>query len=623
MIFLNKNQLYESLVRKFFYTFLISIVFIISIPVYAITENYREFITIDEIHSGMKGIGKTVFSGIRIEEFEVEVIDVIHGTKISHPYILVKLSGDKIDNNGGISAGMSGSPVYFEGKLAGAISHAWEMSEHNLCLITPIDIMLTLFDYIGKEKQNVYSNASINNAIISLGFDENLNIKLTDLEEILNKINNFSTNNQNSINNFRYIQSPLLIGGFRGRAIDYIKNNLQQYGITLIQTISEFPDINNELEINTGIKKILPGSAVGVQLSTGDVSAISIGTATYCQDNYVLAFGHPFLHYGNVSYLFSAVYIYHSFPSIVMPFKIGSPYLLLGEVIQDRNAGILARINRFPSIVSCKINVFDADRDMNIVSGTKVVPQKTIVQSIIPALLIQSVDNAIDRIGQGTANVKFSLRHKDTGKILYYDNIFFSENDIAVEISQDLNNLFDLLYNNFYERIDLNEIVINVTIKEHNQKAIIKDVKLDIKECYPGDIIEIPIIITPFRQADEQKMVQIKLPDDITADSVVVVVRGGSSKEEMSDKSIPPDNQNYLLNGWPEIEKHLKEKEKNNQIIAEVVLLNDNGRSDLMIRNETDDTKNNLKVILDTNFVIEGYHEIFLNIKNKNISNTE
>jgi hypothetical protein len=155
MIFLNKNQLYKPLVWKFFYILLISIVFNISIPIYAITENYGEFITIDEIHSGMKGIGKTVFSGIKIEEFEVEVIDVIHGTGISHPYILVKLSGDKIDNNGGISAGMSGSPVYFEGKLAGAISHAWEMSEHNLCLITPIDMMLTLFDYIGKEKQNV------------------------------------------------------------------------------------------------------------------------------------------------------------------------------------------------------------------------------------------------------------------------------------------------------------------------------------------------------------------------------------------------------------------------------------------------------------------------------------
>jgi len=612
MIFLNKNQLYKPLVWKFFYILLISIVFNISIPIYAITENYGEFITIDEIHSGMKGIGKTVFSGIKIEEFEVEVIDVIHGTGISHPYILVKLSGDKIDNNGGISAGMSGSPVYFEGKLAGAISHAWEMSEHNLCLITPIDMMLTLFDYIGKEKQNVYSNASINSAIISLDFNENLKIKLTDLEAILN-----------SIYNFRYIQSPLLIGGFRERASDYIKNNLQEYGITLIQTISEFPDISNELEINTGIKKILPGSAVGVQLSTGDVSAISIGTATYCKDNYVLAFGHPFLHHGNVSYLFSAVYIYHSFPSIVMPFKIGSPYLLLGEVIQDRNAGILARINRFPSIVSCKINVFDSDRDMNIASGTKVIPQKEIVQSIVPALLIQSVDNAIDRIGQGTANIKFSLRYNDAGKILHYDNIFFSENDIAVEISQDLNNLFDLLYNNFYERIDLNEIVINVTIKEHNQKAIIKEVKLDIKECHPGDIIEIPIIITPFRQADEEKMVQIKLPDDITAGSAVVIVRGGSSKEEISGKSIPQDNQNYLLNGWPEIEKYLKEKEKNNQIIAEVVLFNDNERPNLMIRNDTDDIKNNLKVILDTNFVIEGYHEIFLNIKNKNINETE
>ncbi|MFW6149585.1 MAG: SpoIVB peptidase S55 domain-containing protein, partial [Atribacterota bacterium] len=99
----------------------------------SVISAHEEFMPIDEIYSGMKGIGKTVFSGIDIEEFDVEVIDIISGTGINNSYLLVKLSGERIDENGGISAGMSGSPVYIDGKLVGAISHAWEMSEHNLC----------------------------------------------------------------------------------------------------------------------------------------------------------------------------------------------------------------------------------------------------------------------------------------------------------------------------------------------------------------------------------------------------------------------------------------------------------------------------------------------------------
>ncbi len=586
-----EHKLHEYLFRLLFSISIIVIFYLSCIPVNASFPNQEEFILINDIHSGMKGVGKTVFEGTKIEEFGVEVIDIIHGSGITYPYILVKLSGDRIENNGGISAGMSGSPVYFNGKLAGAISHAWELSEHNLCLITPIDIMLTLLDYIGEGNQNVSFNPIVNN--------EKKNI------------------------NFHYIQSPLIINGFYGRADSLIKEKLKKYGITVIQNISGYHDIKPELEIGTEIKKVQPGSAIGVQLSTGDINIMGIGTATYCQDKYVLALGHPFMHRGDVSYLLTSVYIYHSFPSIVMPFKIGSPFLLLGEVIQDRNAGILARLNKFPSIVSCKISVSDLDRNLENNAGVKVVPEKEIVESVVPALLIQTVDNTINRIGQGTGDIKLGFRNADSGDVLNYNNIFYSENDIAVEISRDLNNIFDLLYYNFYEKIDLNEIVINVSIKKHINKAHIKKVILNTENHFPGDEVEAEIIVTPFRQPDEKRTVQIKLPENIAPGNAVLTVRGGLSKEIIGEQSISQEEERYLLNGWDEIEKHLKEKEKNNQIIVEIILFNNDNSSDSKIRSGKDNSENNLKVILETDFVIDGYHEIFLDIKNRNIGEAE
>ncbi len=618
------NQLVRSTTITFFYKLLLSIIIFSIIPSNVLAHNQKDLIMITDIHPGMKGIGKTVFSGIRIEEFEVEVIDIIHGSGITYPYILVKLSGDRIDNNGGISAGMSGSPVYFEGKLAGAISHSWEMSQHNLCLVTPIHIILTLFEYIDQEKQSIDYNSLIESKVITCSVDDNLKKGLQNLTSSYKLNNSHVFGNKPSID-FYNIKSPLIISCFSRRASAYIKNSFNEYGVavTSVQNLAEYQDMEKELDISNGIQKIEPGSAIGVQLSLGDVSVMGIGTATYCQDNYVLAFGHPFLHQGAVSYLFSAVYIYHSFPNIVMPFKIGSPYLLLGEVIQDRSAGVLAKINKFPNIVPCKIMVHDLDRNIKEQSGAKVVPQKEIVQGIAPALLIQSIDNVLDRIGQGTAITKFGFRCKNNEEILNYDNIYFNENDIAVEVSNDLSALLDLLYYNFYEEIDLNEISIDVTIKEQNQSALIKEVKLNTKEYYLGENIEPQIIIAPYRLSEEQKQVSIRIPDSASVGDAVLIVRGGLSKEQITEKTITQGEQDYLLDGWAGIKAYLEEKEKNNQIIVELILFNESEKLGQIDRDETRHDQKDLRATLDTDFVVEGYHEIFLNIKSRDKPETE
>ena len=498
------------------------------------------------------------------------------------------------------------------------------MSQHNLCLVTPIHIILTLFEYIDQEKQSIDYNSLIESKVITCSVDDNLKKGLQNLTSSYKLNNSHVFGNKPSID-FYNIKSPLIISCFSRRASAYIKNSFNEYGVavTSVQNLAEHQDMEKELDISNGIQKIEPGSAIGVQLSLGDVSVMGIGTATYCQDNYVLAFGHPFLHQGAVSYLFSAVYIYHSFPNIVMPFKIGSPYLLLGEVIQDRSAGVLAKINKFPNIVPCKIMVHDLDRNIKEQSGAKVVPQKEIVQGIAPALLIQSIDNVLDRIGQGTAITKFGFRCKNNEEILNYDNIYFNENDIAVEVSNDLSALLDLLYYNFYEEIDLNEISIDVTIKEQNQSALIKEVKLNTKEYYLGENIEPQIIIAPYRLSEEQKQVSIRIPDSASVGDAVLIVRGGLSKEQITEKTITQGEQDYLLDGWAGIKAYLEEKEKNNQIIVELILFNESEKLGQIDRDETRHDQKDLRATLDTDFVVEGYHEIFLNIKSRDKPETE
>ena len=579
----------------------------------------EEFMPIDKIYSGMKGIGKTVFSGIDIEEFDVDVIDIISGTGINNSYLLVKLRGEKIDENGGISAGMSGSPVYIDGKLVGAISHAWEMSEHNLCLVTPIDRMMKLFDYTNENNQKIISDI-IDNYSVAVSLDNDLKKKIVRSIPEYENVQNISEQLEKNISSlyFRTIQSPLLISGLDGRAHKIIESNLLKKGATSIKNISELQNIDTELGIVTEVKELEPGSAVGVQLSTGDASVLTIGTATYRNNNFILAFGHPFMHLGKVSYLFSAVYIYHSFPSIVMPFKVGFPYRLVGEVIQDRDAGILANLNRFPKIVSCKVKVYDIDKSVNIQSGSKIVPQNDIVQSVTSALLIQSIDQAIDRIGQGTATVRLELRAEKSGEMLIYENMFFSKEDIAIQCTNDFEEIIDLMINNYGEKIALSEIKVDIRIREQNQSAIIKEVKLSEEEFLPGDTIDIEVIIKPFRKPEEIKISRIELPDDLEPGEAVLIVRGGSSTETISDKAILEDKDKYLLDGWEEIKTHFQKKIKNNQIVAEFIPINERERLSLINqeKNEKID-ENELRTIMETDLIVEGYQEMYLNIKNE------
>jgi hypothetical protein len=270
------------------------------------------------------------------------------------------------------------------------------------------------------------------------------------------------------------------------------------------------------------------------------------------------------------------------------------------------------------------VKVFDIDKSVNIQSGTKIVPQNDIVQSVTSALLIQSIDHTIDRIGQGTATVSIELQAEKSGEKLIYDNMFFSKDDIAIQCTKDFEEIVDLMINNYGEQIALSEIKVDINIREQNQSAIIKEVELNEEEYLPGDTIDIKVKIKPFRKPEETKISKIELPDDLEPGEAVLIVRGGSSTEIISDKAISKDKDKYLLDGWEEIKTHFKKKIKNNQIVAELIPINERERLSLI--NQEENVKideSELKIIMDTDLIVEGYQEMYLNIKNEENKNKD
>jgi len=592
--------------------FILLILFSLNVNV---TSSNDLFMSTSEIKPGMKGIGKTVFHGTQIETFQVDIIDIVEGESgISH-FILANLSGDKIKEGGGISGGMSGSPVYIDDRLIGAVSSAWEMSEHNICLITPIHEMLEIFKFPYNNHQTISQEYKINNSLCFTGENENKIIVKNTMEN-----NSFPelTGQEKII--FYPIVSPIIINGIKGRTLERLSNFLKKFNLMPIQGIgfNENNEINFQEVGERPSNKIEAGSAIGIQLTRGDVNITSIGTVTYREGDKVLALGHPFLKKGEVSFLLSAVYIYHSLPNMVMPFKLGAPLNLVGKIVQDREAGILAILNSYPRIIPLKIQVTNINTELSYQTGVQIINDYDLLEPLVSNITVQAIDNALDRIGLGTAQVEIEIKGEREGQELFRKNMYYSSDDIAIQAITEMPEIIDLIVNNYFEMVNLTEI--NIDIKIDNKKKIgkIEEIVLENSTIKPGDYLEAKIKIRPFREELIEKMLTIQIPSDTPSGEALLMVNGGGELDNQQEEFVNSSKQDYK--SLEEVFKDISDRPKGNQIIGEVIIYSNELPYEENISNgdlrKKEEKENLLISKIETDMVIEGYLEIPFTIEN-------
>lgn len=574
------------------------------------------FMPISEIEPGMKGIGKTVFHGTQIETFQVDIIDIVKGDGgISH-FILANLSGDKIKESGGISEGMSGSPVYIDDRLIGAVSFAWEMSEHNLCLVTPIQEMLEIFNLPYNNSYTTSQEYKLNN---SLCFTREKANKIIVKNSVKNS--NFSELADREEIIFYPIVSPIIVSGIKGRTFDRLSSSLKKYNLMPIQGIgfNENIDLNFQEVGERPSNKIEAGSAIGIQLARGDVNIISIGTVTYREGDKILALGHPFLKKGEVSFLLSEVYIYHSFPNMVMPFKLGAPLNLIGKIVQDREVGILGILNSYPRIIPLKIQVTNINTELSYQTGVQIINDYDLLESLVSNITVQAIDNALDRIGLGTAQVEIEIKSEREGQELFRKNMYYSSDDIAIQVITEIPEIIDLIVNNYFEMVNLTEI--NIDIKIDNKKKIgkIEEIVLEDSSIKPGDYLEAIIKIRPFRGDLIEKTMTIQIPSDTLPGEALLMVNGGGELGNQQEEFIDSIKKDYK--NLEEIFKDISDRPRGNQIIGEVIIYSDEFtfeeeacEDDLKKKEEEEDL---IISKIETNMVIEGYLEVTFTIENE------
>ena len=553
--------------------FALVIISLLSLNIYS--ADSTEFLYLADISPGMEGQAKTVFQGTDVESFPVEVIDIIKGD-LDSDLILIEAYGEKIDKAGGIASGMSGSPVYIDDQLIGAIGYGWDDSPE-YALVTPIEYMLDLFSY----NQNFAKNSD---QIIPL-------------------------------------KTPLVVSGLDGRALDMLETGLSNFELDVIPEAAGRETPEDEFVFEAG-------SAIAVQMVRGDVNAAALGTLTYRDGDDFLALGHPFTERGEVSYSVSGARINKIIPgNNSISFKLGSPLEeLKGVVNVDRGAGIAGSLNRYPQVIPLQVEVTDLDRDVSQKINTQLTNDQYLLTSLGNSIVLQVIDSTIDRLGEGTAysNIKIKSSAFPDWEI-ESQNIYYNQNDVAVSPLNEITELFNLIAFNPFERARIFDIKVEVDVTQDNKSAILQRAEVVNDDIEPGDDLKILIDILPYRGEIITEEVKFQLPENIEPGTANLVIEGGfSAFGSFHSEEVDPDEQfeelgeyEVFREGYKDLEEMIDEflkRPRNNEVAVRFIPDMGPPFQNEEVETENDFFTDEILETIDTDYVVEGTLDLELNI---------
>ncbi|HMM20902.1 MAG TPA: SpoIVB peptidase S55 domain-containing protein [Selenomonadales bacterium] len=501
---------------------------------------------VDEVKTGMQGIAKTVVAGTKIDEFGVEVLGVMKNKGPSGDLILVRTYGDVIDRTGGIAQGMSGSPVYIDGKLVGAIAYGWPFADHKVGMVTPIADMLKLWDNAGQD----HAQAPVQEA------------EETDASEDGGAVTE---------------STPLMASGFGEQTLAMLTDKLRPFKL-VPYAVGEAPDAANYAPLE-------PGSAVGVQLVRGDVSLGALGTVTYVENNKVLAFGHPFLKKGPSNYFMTSAYVFTTVSGLESSFKVGTTGQAVGMINQDRGAGIAGEVDRFPGIIPLRIIIEDKNQGVAKDMEAQVIQDEQLSPILATAAVANAIEKTTDRIGPGTARVSFELSARNMpGEVFKRDNLFYSPGQIGEQAVSEFYELMALLASNQFQAVDIMDVKVNVTIDSERRTASIMEARPSTTVAKPGDTIDITVTLKPYRGETITRKVPFTIPKEQPAGPLTLEIRGGGTvpltqllmgKQQGGEGEVLKQLLYKLkTRTFTDMLKEMADRDRNNDIVVEVLDIN-------------------------------------------------
>jgi hypothetical protein len=476
---------------------------------------------LDQIHEGMKGTALTVFQGVKPESMDVEVLGVmrnVNGPK--GDVILVRLHGIKPEYTG-VVAGMSGSPVYFDGKLAGALAfRIGEFSKEPIAGVTPIEEMLEI-----NALDHSPARGPVSAALRASLSDDNAS-EQNATTQTASPGENPALPVQNYSNYLKPIETPLVFNGFSDETLQRYGSQFAAAGIVPVMGIGSASDRKQP-------EPIQAGSAVSAVLVRGDMNIAATCTVTYVDPQRLLACGHPLLQFGEVDLPMTKARVLATLASPLNGFKIVNTTETVGAFAQDRQKGIMGVLGRESKMIPVTVALHSG-------AATKEFHYEVLNNArLSPLAMMATVFNALH--GTNEYGEDITYRMKGVLSVKGYPDVtlrnMFAPQDngqpAAALAAATIGERFGRIYSNAFDAPDVQGVKLDFDLVRERRSARLEAARTDMTEARPGDQIMVETVIRPYRGERLVRQVSIRIPTSTSKGTLRILVSDGDTLDRM------------------------------------------------------------------------------------------
>ena len=464
------------------------------------------FLSICQIKPGMSGTGKTTFEKVAIEEFQVEILGILENVRPGRNLILSRLKGPRVEKTG-VFSGMSGSPVYIDGKLIGAVAFSFPFSKEPIAGITPIHEMLEVFESPSTPAQ-WSSSRSFSDRSDDLG-------RMKRVAAVSHRIA-LELNQVGLAGELEPILTPLSLSGFDPAVVRFFESDLRSLGLQPTLGISSWSD-------DFGDAPVAPGATLVAQLVRGDLEIGAAGTITHVDGARVYAFGHPFLGTGFTDMPMATGAVMTVISSLSTSQKVTAVDNLVGSIKQDRDTGILGLLGENSRMLPLSIRLHtsrEGVREINVelVRGSFLTPL------LANFAVFNSLISSERSTGPQTFRVETKIRVTGQPEVTYSRNA-----SQMTEAAVTVGGVLDLLMNTGFDDVPVESVNVEIQAVEEELAARLEQVWVDRHEVRAGEKVKLSMVLRRDNGKAILQEYELQIPEGLKEGPIQVLVGEGVS----------------------------------------------------------------------------------------------
>ena len=507
---------------------------------------------LEDLRPGMKGVSRTVFSGTEAQEFGVEILGVLPGFPgPRQSAIIARLSGANVEKTG-VFAGMSGSPVYIDNKLVGAIAFSFPFSKEPIAGITPIKQMIDIFEKGSTETRLPKQPKVVSFAqLASTEWKPTLPRQAVSSTALIAPVSDGSRLLPLMGQQMVPIATPVVFGGISQESLAMFAPQLAANGLLPVSGAGGSAAITPLAKATE--KTLLPGTSVSVQLVRGDYSIAASGTVTLRHGNQIYAFGHPFLSLGAADMPMSETAVVTVISNMNNSFKLSVPGAMMGSISQDRATGVFGQLGQAPKMIPVKINLHTS-RDRSDTYSYEIANDSFLTPLLLNITVFNTITSSERASGESTITIKGAINVKGQEPIAL-DRRFSQSNSPILAAGSVAGPISSLLGSGF-DDVQIEGVTLDISSTDTKYAGTLERIALSKTEARRGENIEIQAYVRTESGKQFVQRIPVQIPEDaIPGQLLVFVGDGGALQEGSAARSFVPQDLGQLVQAINKVKK--------------------------------------------------------------------